>query len=560
MEIIQIKNFSFSYPGKEEKVLKDINLSIREGEFVVLCGLTGSGKTTLLNQLKPQITPNGKREGTIFYHGEPIQEANEEELVSQIGMVFQDPDTQLVMEKVRHELAFGLENLGYQVEEMQKRIGEMISFFGFTHLLNQSVQILSGGEKQIVNLASSLVLHPKILLLDEPLAQLDPVMAENFIELLKRINEELGLTIIISEHRLEYLLALADQVVVLEDGRIKEKGTSELICQRLFKDTKFKNFLPHIVKLYLRYETNKVPLTVKKAKQWARTKKWECQCDISPIVDKKEEVLYCKEVYFGYEKRESEILKGISFGIKEGEYSVIVGANGCGKSTLLKLLAGLQKPQRGEILLKGKSLKELGQRKWNAYIGYLGQNPKIYFNEDTVQKSIQNSKRYMEEVDEGYIATLLKLLELEDKLSEHPYDLSGGQQQKLALLIVLMKKPKLLVLDEPTKGMDPFIKEEFAGHLKMLNQEGMTIVMVTHDLEFAAKHGEEGMMLFDGNITNHMPMKKLLSENFFYTTAIGKVMRGILKTPVVCEEEIQQVLHIEKEDKVNKMKVGKAKS
>ena len=542
MAIIQIKDFSFSYVEESKKALDHINIEIEEGSFNVLCGLTGSGKTTLLNQLKPQVRPNGKRSGEILYEGIALERVNEEKIVQEIGLVFQDPEMQMVTEQVIHELAFALENMEYPASEMQKRIGEMVSFFGFSHLLYKSVEELSGGEKQIVNLAAVLVLRPKVLILDEPLAQLDPVMAENFLHMLRRINEEMGMTIILSEHRFELLLGMADQVIILEKGKIKFKGNSREICNKIYEDEVFRCFVPSISRLYLRYENQCVPLTVKEAKRWAKQYKWEIRDNLEDNIDleqQEHEVLFaCKDIYFSYHRNEEEILKHISFEIRQGDYTILVGANGCGKSTLLKVIAGIYQPQRGKMFLQGKSLKKYGQRAWAGFIGYLAQNPKLYFNEETVEKVIESGKRSLDQVDEAYIRELLEMFRLQDKLVSHPYDLSGGEQQRLALILVLMKKPRLLLLDEPTKGMDPYNKTILAEHLKKLHQDGITILMVTHDLEFAAQYGKQGMMLFDGDLTGNMPMKQLLSENFFYTTPISKVMRSIVEQPIICEEEV----------------------
>lgn len=542
MAIIQIKDFSFSYVEESKKALDQINLEIEEGSFNVLCGLTGSGKTTLLNQLKPQVRPNGKRSGEILYEGAHLEQVNEEKIVQEIGLVFQDPEMQIVTEQVIHELAFALENMAYPVAEMQKRIGEMVSFFGFSHLLYKSVEELSGGEKQIVNLAAVLVLRPKVLILDEPLAQLDPVMAENFLHMLRRINEEMGMTIILSEHRFELLLGMADQVIILEKGKIKFKGDSREICHKIYEDEVFRSFVPSVSKLYLKYENECVPLTVKEAKRWAKQYKWEVKAmpETNMIEQEQETLLTCKDLYFSYHRNEEDILKHVSFEIKQGDYTILVGANGCGKSTLLKVIAGVYEPQRGKILLQGKSRKKYGQKAWTEFIGYLAQNPKLYFNEETVEKVIESGKRPLDQVDEAYIRELLEMFRLQDKLASHPYDLSGGEQQRLALILVLMKKPRLLLLDEPTKGMDPYNKTILAEHLKKLHQSGITILMVTHDLEFAAQYGKQGMMLFDGDLTGNMPMKQLLSENFFYTTPISKVMRGIVEQPVICEEEVSK--------------------
>ncbi|MFF2911933.1 ABC transporter ATP-binding protein [Paenibacillus sp. NPDC057934] len=570
MEIITADRLSFRYPDEARNSLHELSFTIREGEFVVLCGPSGCGKTTLLRHLKRELTPVGTGSGTVCYRGLPLGEWSPPVVAAEIGMVFQNPEAQIVMDTVWHELAFSMENLGYPLPVMRSRLAEIAGLFGLEPLLYKPVHELSGGQKQLLNLASVLVLQPKVLLLDEPTSQLDPIAAREFIQMLHRLNEEMSVTVIISEHRLEEVLPLADRVLMLEDGKLKAEGTPREIAVKLGGGSASPSdlaYLPAATRVYLGLTAeatlegaNSIPLTVREGKQWLQ-REWRTdregegarpfaehhsvsveaggsQCSSIPSGRPSgesalaEEILKAREITFRYEKEGPEVLKKLSMSLFRGELLAILGGNGAGKSTLLHLLNGLAKPQRGRIeLAKGSST------------GYLAQNPLLYFSQDTAREELRQMAEYgglsateaQEEID-----GLLDIFELGELLDRHPHDLSGGQQQKLALAMVLLLRPDILLLDEPTKGLDPVAKEKLADLLLRLRELGKSIIVVTHDVEFAASYATRCTLLFDGGITAEGAPETFFSANYFYTTAVNRMVRDWLPQALTVEEVTRQ--------------------
>ncbi|KAE9133841.1 putative ABC transporter ATP-binding protein [Phytophthora fragariae] len=546
LEILSIDALSFRYPDAAKEALVNLSLSVQEGEFLVLCGASGCGKTTLLRQLKHELAPEGERKGIIRFQGTPVESLSPQAAAEQIGFVFQNPENQIVMDTVWHELAFGMENLGYPLSHMRKRLAEMVHFFGLEPLLYKSVHELSGGQKQLVNLASVLLLGPKLLLLDEPCAQLDPVASREFLDMVHRLNQELSMTIILSEHRLEDVIPIADRVVMLSGGEIKYAGSPQEISRRIGAGNNLEDraYLPAVTRLYLGEPGRRaslqdpagsgtVPVTVREGRQWlhsldslpqpgdrSRTSRDRLETDPGDAV------LTCRELTFKYGRDTPEILKKLSLNVYADEWLAVVGGNGAGKSTLLQVMSGLLLPQRGKV-----------KRKEHTKIGYLAQNPLLYFTQDTVEKELQHAARLGKLMDpEAEIARLLDLLGIYDLADSHPHDLSGGQQQRVALALVLLPKPDILCLDEPTKGLDPLSKQRFARLLDGLRHSGTSIVMVTHDVEFAALHATRCAMLFDGAITSEGSPSSFFSDNVFYTTAINRTIRGWLPDALTCED------------------------
>ncbi|WP_088042317.1 ABC transporter ATP-binding protein [Bacillus sp. EAC] len=544
--MIKVEGLSFWYPDEHHASLSDISFTINEGEFVVLCGASGCGKTTLLKHLKQEIKPIGKTIGNIFVFGEGIETISNKRAAEQIGMVFQNPENQIVMDTVWHELVFSMENMGYSLTVMRKRLAEMANYFGLESLLYKSVHELSGGQKQLLNLASVLLLQPKLLLLDEPTSQLDPIAAKEFLQILRQINQDFSTTVILSEHRLEDVIPMADRVFMLEKGKIKYVGSPQYFCNEIGNGLNKSDlsYLPAVTRLYLNGECVKpkegeikLPLTVREGKSWF-TKSFELndeEYQNHKVVDSKsnldsEMILECKEVTFSYGKNEEDVLKKLTLSIYKNEFLAIVGGNGAGKTTLLQVLAGLLSPQRGKVKTS-KSKK----------IGYLAQNPLIYFSYDTVEEEIllmANQAGLIE--PEKEIKNLLILLEIEDIIKMHPHDLSGGQQQKVALAMVLISRPDILLIDEPTKGLDPIAKLRLAELLQDIRNTGTTIVMVTHDVEFAARHTSRCALLFDGYITTNDVPSNFFSENYFYTTSINRLVRDRLPNALTEEDVIRK--------------------
>lgn len=557
MEILHFEDVSFTYPEYENKTvtaLRHINLSVKMGEFVVVMGESGCGKTTLLKLVKKELSPAGKLSGNISYFGTSISKLDNITSVSDIGYVMQKPETQIVTDKVYHELAFALESLGMDNKKIRLKVGEMASFFGIESLFRKSTENLSGGEKQMINLASVMVLSPKILLLDEPTSQLDPIAAGEFMNTLKKINEEMGTTIILVEHRLEEAFKLADKVVLMEDGKISECGTPKEIGKKLGSN-KLLAGAPASVRLYnALLAQGDCPISVKEGKNFLlnliekqeikkNNKAYKC------IRDKEAKpILQAKEVFYRYEKNDADVLKGININIYEGEIYSLLGGNGTGKSTLLSILSAINHPYRGSVLYRGKNIYKINKGElYKNNIGFLPQDPLTVFVKSTIREDYEEILKLQgitENVD-IIIEETAKKLGILHLLARHPYDLSGGEGQKCALGKVLLKKPSVLLLDEPTKGIDGFGKES----LKTLLQEvakNTTIFMVTHDVEFAAVVSNRCGLIFDGDIVAEGEPYEFFCENSFYTTAANRISQCILENILTVTDIVN---HIQKEKK-----------
>ncbi|WP_339287859.1 energy-coupling factor transporter ATPase [Ureibacillus sp. FSL K6-0786] len=547
----QIQNVSFAYPDISKNVLERIHLEIEEGEFVLLCGPSGSGKSTLLKLLKKEVQPEGEKEGIVYYRNIPLDEVDSVTSVEEIAMVFQDPDNQIVMNTVWQELTFGMENLGYTTEQIQRRLGEIVNFFGIEEWLHLSVHELSGGQKQIVNLAAVMTLRPRVLLLDEPTAQLDPIAAKEFLQLLLRINEELFVTVIISEHRLEELFPIATKVVMLNEGKIAYSGSSQEVLKEIWRkhDNTFIHYIPTIPKLYLSLmgrDEEDIPITVKEGKQWLnrfgklQSMEFRKVNKFESIKRSEQTILECKDIFFQYDQQTPLILKGLNLTIQKGEFFALFGGNGSGKSTLLKNIVGILKQQKGKIYYKGQLLKKESAKERSEYIGYVAQNPAIYFTKETVREQLQERFERVKEVSSYQLDEYIQLFELESILDKHPFDISGGQQQKVVIVLSLMTKPEVLVLDEPTKGLDPLSKIHLAHTLNRLREVGKTILMVSHDIEFAAQYATRCGLLFNGEVLSVEDTKSFLKDNYFYTTNIHRTVNHILPNAISLEDVLNQ--------------------
>lgn len=569
MAFIEIRDLCFTYPVEKNKALSDISISIDQGEFVVLCGASGSGKTTLLRHLKKETIPTGERYGNVLYEGTPLQELKEEKAVKEIGMVFQDPENQIVMDTVINELAFSLENLGVDSVIIKKRIAEMAAFFGLEDSLYKSIHELSGGQKQTMNLCSVLMLQPKVLLLDEPTSQLDPVAAHEFLKMVYELNQEFSITVIITEHRLEEVFPLADRVIFMEEGKVKYNESPKKVAYRIIKenDANAAPFLPSVTRLfhYLGFGKdeiveNSIPMTVREGKELYETNRVnilrnsdninsknveEIEVDLNPDINmgtqKREIVLECKDINFRYKKENPLVLQNLSLSIYKGDYLAILGGNGSGKTTLLQILAGIHEPQLGDIRLSNKKMRTIKSDDRYKRIGYVAQNPLLHFTFDTVEEELQYSvDRAKRENSEKTMNELVLHFEIGDILKRHPYDCSGGQQQKIAIACALASNPEILLIDEPTKGLDAISKDQFSSLLSRLQESGLTIVMVTHDIEFAASHASRCAMLFDGSIAFSAEPTEFFSRNYFYTTVVNRVMRDYLPDMVTYKDVIKQ--------------------
>ena len=540
VEKIKIKNLIFSYPNSEKTALNDINLTINQGEFVTICGKSGCGKSTLLRHLKPILTPHGKTSGEIYFDGKSIYDLSDREQAENIGFVMQNPDNQIVTDKVWHELVFGLESLGINSAEIRSKAAEMASFFGIQNWFYENVANLSGGQKQILNLASVMVMNPTLLLLDEPSSQLDPIAAHDFFTMLERINTELGVTIILSEHNLSEVFPLSDKVVVMEDGKITAENTPYKIGEELKQNSMFAA-LPTPTKIYYSLGNNSgnCPITIRDGHKWLEKQQinehFEFKSEKNRI--NTEPILELKDVWFRYEKNSDDILKGLSFKVHENEFYAIVGGNGVGKSTALSVISKINKPYRGKVFIND-----------DTKVAVMPQNPQSLFLKKSVLEELYDAVFDVEkEKRKNEIEYVIKLCELDNLLENHPYDLSGGEQQRVALAKMLLRKPDLLVLDEPTKGLDACFKRKLATILKSLQKNGMTVLMVTHDIEFCAEYADICAMFFDGKIVSEAPPRKFFAENNFYTTSAKRMADGIIENAVL-DKDIIRALGGEAED------------
>ena len=539
MAHFHIENLTFSYPGSVTPTLDGVSLDIEKGEFLLLCGRSGSVKTTLLRQLKPTLAPYGKRQGEVFFDGKPIGEMTSREQAEKIGFVMQDPQEQIVTDKVWHELAFGLENLGCDPAVMRLRVAEMASFFGIQDWFHREVAELSGGQKQLLNLASVMAMQPEVLILDEPTSQLDPISAGDFLNTLKKINRELGTTIVITEHRMEDIFPAADRVAVMEDGRLTFLGSPREVGLALRESASpLFSALPAPVRVY--YAVNpagRCPLTVREGRAWL-SEEFPEGASVDALPEPAcpdtdgEAALVIKECWLRYTRTGPDVLRGLNLRVPRGSLFAILGGNGTGKSTALKAVCGSVKAYRGSIEILGKRQRDYRPRElFRGCLSMLPQDPRSLFVKETVLEDLQEMGAEQAAVEET--AALCRITEL---LSANPADLSGGELQRAALAKVLLRKPKLLLLDEPTKGMDSIFKAEFAAILDRLCREGVTVVMVSHDVEFCAEYAQLVGLFFDGQLITTGTPQTLFGSNSFYTTAVSRMSRHVFRNAVTSEQ------------------------
>ena len=530
MAFLQVDNLSFTYPNQSRPALSELSFSVERGAFVLLCGASGCGKSTLLRQLKPALRPHGNQSGQLLLGGTALDALTLRAQSERIGLVLQSPESQAVTDTVWRELAFGPERLGYDSDTIRLRVAEMAGFFGITHWLERELSALSGGQLQILNLAAAMTLEPELLLLDEPTAMLDPVAATNFLSLLRRINRELGTTIFLSEHRLEELFPLADHVIVLENGRLLCQGSPKQVgCSLLECGHPMEEALPAAMQLWSKCHTQGAcPLSVSEGQRWLDG--FAQKQPLLPLAPEPEPplratALTAEKLWFGYEQGHP-LLKGLSIELRQGELFALLGANGAGKSTLLKLLAGLEKPQRGGLHT-------------NVKVGLLPQAPQALFLKKTVGEDLVDSLRLAFSdgtLPEDMLAQVVALCHLDGLLERHPFDLSAGEQQRAALAKLLLWSPQVLLLDEPTKGLDSRFKAELAAIFATLQKQGMSILMASHDVEFCARYASRCALLFDGALVSQGKPRSFFLQNRFYTTAASRIARNHLPELVTLDE------------------------
>lgn len=599
-DAVNIVDLEFSYPNASRPSVNGISLSLEKGSFTCICGPSGCGKTTLLRNLKPSITPHGMRRGEIKILGKSVEsfEGRPGEEAQTIGYVLQNPENQIVTDKVWHELAFGLENLGLPTETIRLRIAEIASFFGIQSWFDKDVSELSGGQKQLLNLAAVMVMQPEILILDEPTSQLDPIAAVDFLDAVKKINNDIGTTVIITEHRLDNVVSMSDRLIVMDSGKILVndepynavfrlaeinhpmflampnpaqayrsalaflKGEESLVgdvnhlkhMEKLESSIGDVNYINHANRAessiddvnHLKHmekpespiddvpdiQKYRMPLNVREGRQWL-----DCVMNGIPVryarmekekaYDTSKIKLSTTDLWFRYEKNGRDIIKGLTLKVYDGEILAIIGGNGTGKTTLLSVLAGMRRAYRGKYRINGNRT------------ALLPQNPQSLFVCDTVKEelleafegtSIEKSEQNIR------IQEIAEFLEINTLMDKHPYDISGGEQQRVALGKVLLLEPDLLLMDEPTKGLDNLLKMKFGELLKRLASNGRTLIFVSHDIEFCSRFANRCIMFFDGGISGEGTPRKLFSGNNFYTTAANRMARSYFVDGILPED------------------------
>ena len=541
MQTFTITDLSFTYPTESVPALQNVSLSIEAGSFTVLCGRSGCGKSTLLRQLKPILQPHGTQTGAILFEGKSLSSLSQREQSARIGFVLQNLDAQLVTDKVWHELAFGLESLGLSTPVIRRRVAEIASFFGIQNWFYKLVSELSGGQKQLVNLASVMALEPSVLLLDEPTSQLDPIAATDFLSTLGRINRELGTTIILSEHRLEDALALSTNVVFLERGRVLDTGTASEVGSRLkAAGSNMFSAMPVPMRIYAGVPNDlPCPVTVAQGRQWLEAfSETHPLCPVPPAApsEKREgpAAVELDEAFFRYDKQSPDVVKALTLRAYPGELLAILGGNGTGKSTTMGLISGIHRAYRGKVSVLGAAPQEVSGK-----IALLPQDPQTLFVKNTV---IENLLSVLDDAPRDRRKALAlekaRLCELTELLERHPYDLSGGEQQRAALCKVLLREPEVLLLDEPTKGLDAEFKRVFARIIRRLCARGVCVIMVSHDAEFCASYASRCAMFFDGAIVAEGTPREFFSSGSFYTTSASRMARGLLPGAITPEDVI----------------------
>ena len=518
MALFEVKNLTFGYP-LADKIINGVSFTVEQGDFIAVCGPTGSGKTTLLRLLKPELSPLGSKTGEVLFGGVNTDDLPPEKSC-EIGFVAQSPEHQIVTDKVWHEVVFGMENLRFPQNLMKRRVAEIMSYFGIDTLFDKNTADLSGGQKQMISLSSVLVMNPKVIILDEPTSQLDPVSASEFLTTLKKLNDELGLTIILTEHRLENVIPLCNKLCVIENGKLAAFGETRQVIKEILGNERTEASMPGSVRIYkILGAKGECPLNISEGKKYFREhfvrNSVPFENEEHPSDEKAAEL---KNVYFRYEKDSPDALHNTSLTVYKNEILCVLGANGSGKTSLLYTIAGLTSPYAGSVEIFGKNIKKYkGQSLYNNCISLLPQDAQTVFLRNTLEEEFESAGISFE--DAPY--------DLSYSAKTHPYDLSGGEQQLAALALVLASKPKILLLDEPTKGLDSFAKRKVCAALKKLREQGLTIIIVTHDVEFAALCADRAAMFFRGECVCVDTPKKFFSENIFYTTSTARITAGV---------------------------------
>ena len=553
--MVKLDNLSFTYNGAIKPALQNVNLTIEDGEFVLITGPSGGGKTTLcrcFNGLVPHFY-GGTIGGRVEVQGMDTLKHPPKELATKVGMVFQDPENQLVTTDVEREIAFGLENLGFPRNLIARRIEEALDTVGIAGLRFRRLQELSGGEKQKIAIASVLALHPEVVVLDEPTSELDPQSAEEVMRILERLNDELGITIILIEHRLDRVIHLVDRVVVISEGSIQANGQPGEVMSNIDSDGLGVG-IPPVIRMMQRLQKNglsinELPLTVKDARLILQ--KTIGKVKTATFIDNSlgtTPVLEIEKLWFTY--GDKAVLRDVNMTVNEGEFIAIMGRNASGKTTLVKHLNGLLKPSKGRVIVSGIDTRHKDVAELSQQVGYVFQNPNDHLFADTVEEEVAFSLKN-QGLEPGRIAKLVEQILVRFKLGQYrdtyPRYLSGGEKQRLALASVLVSEPKIIVLDEPTRGMDYTLKKELIGFLDEYRRHGHTVIIVTHDVEMVAECADRAILLSEGRVVVDGSKREVLSKALLFSPQINRLGQalsncGIADTTLTVDEMMGQLL------------------
>ena len=518
--MIAFEGVTYSYPDGQTPVLSDLSLSIDDGEFVLVVGVSGSGKSTLLRCLNGLIPHfyGGTISGRVRVQGQNPIECQPRQMSAVVGFVFQDPETQFVVDTVESELVFAMENHDLPQATMRKRVEEVVDELSIAHLRSRRINTLSGGERQRVAIASVLTLEPQVLVLDEPTSQLDPQAAEEVLTALRKLNTDLGLTIVLSEHRLERVVQYADRMIYLPGpGQTPLDGPPEEILRQI-------PLAPPLIQLGKALGWDPLPLTIKDARRQAGELGGQFSAESARSVARLDAPvdIAVSDLWFAYDGRMA--LKGINLEIKRGEFVAIMGRNGSGKTTLLKHMVGLLRPRRGSVHMREMDTREVPLEDVVKVVGYVPQNPNAMLFADSVREELAFTRRSHGLADEDPLE-LLGCLGLADHVDRYPRDLSVGERQRVALAAILTAEPSIILLDEPTRGVDYLQKQALCRYLEAEREEGHTVVLSTHDVELVASSVDRVIILGDGEVIVDGSTREVMTGSMVFSSQINKLFR-----------------------------------
>ena len=541
MEVLRVENFSYSYSDRDYEAIKNIDLAINKGELVLVVGPSGCGKSTLLRALNRNIPDfsGGTVNGRVYLDGQSIRELSREEIVRSVGMIYQHPEKQIVFQDVEREIAFGMENLNMPIYKMKRNIMEVISLLGINHIKSKDTHEISGGERQKVAIASVLAMDPHIILFDEPISQLDPISSEELINCIKKLNRDLGKTIVLVEQRLDRCFHIADRIIFMDNGEVLCQGRPNDIPNIIEQ----KYHLPNLAYIFKQARENIMPVSVKEGRDLIERRNFESTernnsgdkntAKRQALVRKnrngyddniQNQILNIKNLNFSYEKG-SPILRDINLSIEKGEIMTIMGENGAGKSTLFKIISGITKKYKGTVTLSGKDINKFYGSELINSIAYLSQNPNDYFGRDTVFEEVAYTLKNIGEYNESTVESIMKDMDIENLRNYNPRDLSGGEKQRVAIACTLVTNPDILILDEPTRGMDSRAKERLGEIISNLAKDGKTVVLITHDSDFAADYTTRVVLMYKGEIVAKGTAEEILYDSLYYSPQVARCFK-----------------------------------